>query len=102
MLAHMNEGEDESYAGAASSRVAQQLSAEQQQLQSARSDPALMMRLMHASHEAQMAKRQRLSGLMAGSNSRGDDLNHAYTLEQPPMPRDYKRERADRERATDG
>ena len=64
-----------------------------------------MLKLMQASAEAQAAKRQRLSNLMASSGSggglRSDDLASAYTLDQPAMPHDYKRERAARERAAD-
>ena len=61
-----------------------------------------MMRLMQQSHEAQLQKRRRLGALMQGGSG-GDDAYSQFlpNANRAPIPRNYKAERAEREKAPD-
>lgn len=111
LLAHYNEGEDQDVAAAFAFQSQRGSTASasdvQQRAQQALSDPAMMRQLMQQSHEAQQAKRQRLSALHHSANSSvggglatvGDEFGaHYLGAESTARPHDYKRERAANER----
>ena len=110
ILAQMNEGEDEEAAqtfAASSSSSAPAGSvgnAAAALAQKALADPAYMLELMRKSNEMQAVKRQRLGALMGtaapgpGGASYGGCTGVTPLDEAPRMPRNYKEERAARER----
>ena len=117
LLAHFNEGEDEDVVNGYASRVPQAASASSSlaaRAQQAFSDPAVMRQLMQQSHEAQIAKRARLTNLQRSANtsvgagghaSVGDEFGAHFlgdsTTGKNERPRNYKQERAEKERAGD-
>jgi hypothetical protein len=92
LLAHMNEGEDESSFGVSHSLPGLALH------ENARPDPARMMLLMQQSAELQRQKRQRLGALVRSVHVEGTQLEQ-HDEDRPRAPHDYKRERAAREAA---
>lgn len=104
ILASMNEGEDEeaaqTFASSSSAPTGGVSTAAAELAQKALADPAYMLELMRKSNEMQAAKRARLGALM-GTAAPGAGLGGAAgpSLEEATrIPRNYKQERAARER----
>ena len=100
-LASMNEGEDEEAAqafAAASGQPSAPKNATAAAAQRALNDPTYMLELMRQSNDLQAAKRQRLQSLMMGAGAGGSAGCSAPGDDAPSRPRNYKQERAARER----
>ena len=67
-------------------------------MEQARADPALMMKLMRDSQEADRAKRQRLGALVSSVSRQAEFVEDGLAMGSV-QPRNYKRERSAREAA---